>query len=333
MRSSRCRPRAAIGATARHAGLPGWPGRAAQPVGLVHHEEVDTGLRRAGRELRPRDERLQGDHGAPVDVEGVEVGAVVPRDVGQPGLVEQHEDLVVLPPQLAEPLHRQRLGRDHQAPLRPSRPDESAQDEAGLDRLAEPHLVGQQPAHGVGGGRALGGVELVGEEPDPPAEEGAEALGLSQRSEVQPVEPQGQVLDGVDVPGGQALHEVGPRVGRPGVVGRERHEGRSSLARRSVHAAGGELHQDRPALHGHARAPARAPGCGGASGGLRPSTFVHCCHSEEPCRARRRGIRRAAGGSLGKDLSFRGASSCQATRNPPSRRRIPRDPSSRNPSG
>ena len=190
-------------------------GRAAQPVGLVHHEEVDAGLRRAGRELRPRDERLQGDHGAPVDVEGVEVGAVVPRHVGEPGLVEQHEDLVVLPPQLAQPLHGQRLGRDHQAPLRASGADESAQDEAGLDRLAEPHLVGQQPAHGKGGGRALGGVELVGEQADPPAEEGAEALGLAQRGEVQSVEAQGQVLDGVDVPGGQAFHEVGPRVARP----------------------------------------------------------------------------------------------------------------------
>ena len=220
-------------------------------MGLVHHEEVDAGLRRAGRELRPRDERLQGDHGAPVDVEGVEVGAVVPRDVGQPGLVEQHEDLVVLPPQLAEPLHRQRLGRDHQAPLRPSRPDESAQDEAGLDRLAEPHLVGQQPAHGVGGGGALGGVELVGEEADPPAEEGAEALGLAQRGEVQPVEAQGQVFDGVDVSGGQALDEVGARVGRPDVVGREPHEGRCVAGQAQGDGAGGELHHDRPALHGH----------------------------------------------------------------------------------
>ena len=128
-------------------------GRAAQAVGLVHHEEVDAGLGRAGRQLRPRDQRLQGDHGAPVDVERVEVGAVVPRDVGEPRLVEQHEDLVVLPPQLAQPLHGQRLGRDHQAPLRASRPEEAAQDEAGLDRLAQADLVGQEPAHGVGGGR------------------------------------------------------------------------------------------------------------------------------------------------------------------------------------
>ena len=90
-------------------------GRAAQAVGLVHHEEVDAGLGGAGRQLRPRDQCLQGDHGAPVDVERVEVGTVVPRDVGEPRLVEQHEDLVVLPPQLAQPLHGQGLGRDHQA--------------------------------------------------------------------------------------------------------------------------------------------------------------------------------------------------------------------------
>ena len=223
-------------------------GRAAQPVGLVHHEEVDAGLRRAGGELRPRDERLEGDHGAPVDVEGVEVGAVVPRHVGEPRLVEQHEDLVVLPPQLAEPLDGQRLGRDHQAPLRASRPDEAAQDEAGLDRLAEADLVGQEPAHGVGGGRALGRVELVGEEADAAAEEGAEALGLAQRGEVQARRGagrgprRGRRRPWPAAPRGRPAASVGP--GSSGARGTR--AGASPARRRVTPPAGNSTTTDRP---------------------------------------------------------------------------------------
>ena len=106
------------------------------------------------------------------------------------------------------------------------RADEAVQDQAGLDRLAEADLVGEQPAHGVGGGRALGHVELVGEEPDAPAEERAEAVGLAQRGEVQRVEAEGEVLDGVDVPAARRSTRSDRGVGRPGVVGGERHEGR-----------------------------------------------------------------------------------------------------------
>ncbi len=229
----------------------GVPGRAPQAVGLVHDEEVDAGLGRAGRELGPGDERLQGHDGASVNVERVEVGAVVPRDVGEPRLVEQDEHLVVLPPQLAEPLDGQGLGCDDQAPLGLPGPDEAAQDQAGLDRLAEPDLVGQQPAHGKGGGRALGRVELVGEEADPPAEEGAQPVGLPQGSEVERVEPQGEVLDGIDVSRGQPRHEVRAQVGRPLVAGCEPHEGRRVAGQAQRHRGGRELHPHRSALHGH----------------------------------------------------------------------------------
>ena len=248
VRRRRCRPRAAIGADRAPGGASRVPGRAAQPVGLVHHEEVDARLHRAGGELGPRDERLEGDHRAPVDVEGVEVGAVVPDHVGEPRVVEQHEDLVVLPPELAEPLDGERLGGDHEAPLRAPRPDEAAQDEAGLDRLPEADLVGQEPAHGVRGGGALGRVKLVGEQPDAAAEEGAEARGLAQRGEVQGVEAEGEVLDRVDLARGEPLHEVGPGVERAGVARGERQEGRPVGGEAQRLSRGGELHDERPAV-------------------------------------------------------------------------------------
>ena len=110
-------------------------------------------------------------------------------------------------------------GRDHQAALGPPRAQEAAQHQAGLDRLAESHLVGEQPAHRVRGGRPLGGVELVREEPDPAAQERAEALRLAALREVQRVEPQRQVLDRVEVERGEPKREIGVRVLRPALVG------------------------------------------------------------------------------------------------------------------
>ena len=83
-------------------------------------------------------------------VERVEVRAEVARHVGEPLVVEQHEDLVVLAPQLAEPLDRQGVGRDDEAALGAAGPDQAIQDQARLDGLAEAHLVGEQPPHRIG---------------------------------------------------------------------------------------------------------------------------------------------------------------------------------------
>ena len=57
---------------------------------------------------RPLDQRLERDHRAAMQLERIEAGAEVARDVGEASVVEQREDLVILAPQLAEPLHGQR---------------------------------------------------------------------------------------------------------------------------------------------------------------------------------------------------------------------------------
>ena len=272
----------------------------AQAVGLVDDQQVDPGHDGLLRQAWVRDQRLERDHGAPVDVERVEAGTVIARHVGEPGVVEQHEDLVVLAPELAQPLDGQRLGSDHEAALGAAGPQQAAQDQAGLDRLAEADLVGEQPAHGVAGRRALGRVQLVWEEADAPAEERAEAAGLAQLEQVQRVEAGREVLDRIDVAEGEPLDEVARRVDRPELVGCDlapvgepdpsafersvdpglfaRRGDPDPAAGRQIEAlqrglVGGEaqhgrgtreLDDDRSPLDRGRRAPARARGCGGA---------------------------------------------------------------------
>ena len=180
-------------------------GRAPQVVRLVDHQQVDPGGGRLLGEAAAGNEGLQADDGAAVDLERVEVRPVVGRHVVQPLRVEQDEDLVVLPPQLAEPLQGQRLGDHHQRAVGAAGVEEAVHDQAGLDRLAEADLVGQQPAHRVAVAGALGGVELVGEELDAAAQERAEPSGLADPQEPEAVEPVDEVLEGIDLAAGQPL--------------------------------------------------------------------------------------------------------------------------------
>ena len=133
------------------AGVARVAGRPPEPLRLVHDQEIDPALDRLVGQLRPLDQHLQRDDGAAMHVERVEVGAEVARHVGEALRVEQREDLVVLPPELAQPLDGQRLRRDDEAALDSSGVHEAIQDQAGLDGLAEADLVGEQPAHGIAG--------------------------------------------------------------------------------------------------------------------------------------------------------------------------------------
>ena len=121
---------------------------------------------------------------------------------------------MILAPQLAEPLHGERGGRHHQAALDAAGVDQAVEDEARLDRLAEPHLVGQQPAHRVAGRGALGGVELVREEPHAAAEERAQAAGFADAPQAQDVEAVLEVARLVDVAVREALEQLALERGR-----------------------------------------------------------------------------------------------------------------------
>ena len=183
------------------------PGRTPQPLRLVDDEQVDAGRHRLRGQLRPLDQRLERDHRAAMDVERVEAGAEVARDVGQARRIEQREHLVILAPQLAQPLHRQRLGRDDQAALDLLRVQQPVHDQRGFDGLAQADFVGEQPPHRHPRGRAFGDVQLMREQPDAPAEERSEAARLTRREQVQDVESRQEVFGVVDVARGQPLEQ------------------------------------------------------------------------------------------------------------------------------
>ena len=123
------------------------------------------------------------------------------------GAIEQREHLVILAPQFAQPLHRQRLRRDHEAALDLLRVQQAIHDERRLDRLAQPDFVGEQPSHREPHGRALGHVQLVREQAHASAEEGAKTVRLACRQQVQDVEARQEVVRFVYLAGSEALDE------------------------------------------------------------------------------------------------------------------------------
>ena len=263
-RSSRrtWRPRAAMGATARQAGSPVCPGRrrslcASSTTRRSMPAATACSVSR-GRATRAS----SGHHRAPMDVEGIEVRAEVAGHVAEPLLVEKGEDLVVLAPQLAEPLHGQRVGSHDETALDATGAHEAIQDQAGLDGLAHSDLVGEQPAHRVLARGALGHVELVRVEANAASEEGAEARGLTKLEEPQGLQAIGELGRRVDVAPRQPLEEAafevdGPQVGARQLAAVDQPD--PSVWKRLGHhglVAGGR----RPARVGPVRAPpARGP--------------------------------------------------------------------------
>ncbi len=193
--------------------------RTPQTLGLVNDEQVDARGYCLSGQFRPFNQRLEADHRAAVRVEWVEAGAEVARDVGQARRIEEREHLMVLAPQLAQPLHRQRLGHDDQAALDRLRVQQPVHDERGLDGLAQPHLVGEEPPHGHPRRRALRDVQLMREQPDAPAEKRAQAARLPRREQVQDIESRQKVFGVVDFTCRQPFEQrpVAPvRIGRLG---------------------------------------------------------------------------------------------------------------------
>ncbi len=127
-------------------------------------------------------------------VERIEVATEVARDIGEPRSVEQRERLVILPPELAEPLNRQRLGGDDEAALDFAGMHEPIEDEGGLDGLSESHFIGEQPAHRLYRGRALGDIELMRKQPDASSKKRAQPIGLAKREELQDIQPRQKIF-------------------------------------------------------------------------------------------------------------------------------------------
>ena len=151
-------------------------------------------------------------------VERIEVRAEIPYHVGKPRRVEQRELLVILPPQLSQPLHGQRVGRDDETAFDLPGMHQPVEDERRFDGLAEPDFVGEEPAHRIAGGRAFRDMELVGEEPDAPAEKRSKTVGIAYFEEVQEVQPVQKILDVVEIAEREAFDERPFKIERPEFV-------------------------------------------------------------------------------------------------------------------
>ena len=187
--------------------LPRVPGRPPQPVGLVHHEQVDARSHCLTGEFRPCDQRLERNYCTAVSVKRVEPGAEVARNIREACRIQQRKDLVILAPQLAQPLHRQRLGCDHHAPVDRLRVQQPIHDQRGFDGFAEADFVGEQPSYREARGCTLGDVQLMREQSDAAAQEGPETTCLTGCQQVQDIDPGQEVLGLVDIARGQPLNQ------------------------------------------------------------------------------------------------------------------------------
>ncbi len=227
----------------------------AEPLGFVDDEQIDVRGDRLLGQVRPLDQRLERNHRAAMHVERVEALTEVARHVGEARCVEQREHLVVLAPQLAEPLHGQRIGRDHQAALDPLRVQQAVHDQRRFDGLAQPDLVGQQPPHRQPCSGAFGDVELMWEQPHASAEHRSEAISFfarqspgesgARRHQLQGIEPRQEGVGRVDVARGQACDQgTVARGGRR----RCRHEGVAVGSQTQRRAAVGKVDDEYPAV-------------------------------------------------------------------------------------
>ena len=190
-------------------------GRAAESLCFVHHQQVDAGSHGLGGQLRALRQHFQCDHRAAMHVEGVEVGTEIARHVGEALRIEQREDLVILAPELAQPLHGQDVGRDDETAIDLPGVHEPIQDERGLDGFSESHFVSQQPAHRVARARAFRDVELMRKEADASAEERTQAVSFAKRPEVQDVEAGDEILDLVQIVQRESLEQRAFELHRP----------------------------------------------------------------------------------------------------------------------
>ncbi len=192
-------------------------------MGLVDDDEIGSGGQREIARARIGHQILEREDGARMLGEGVVVVAAILEHIVPPGRgarprarrqqlpIEEDEDLVKLPIELAQPLHGQRGGRDDHDPLRTAGAPEPVQDHAGFDRLPEPDLIGEKPAHRVGRHRHRGHVQLMGEDADPPAEERSRSLAVPEAHELSGGDPRLEIGEPLALAAKQALGEIRAR--------------------------------------------------------------------------------------------------------------------------
>ena len=196
--------------------------RPPQSLRFVDDEQIDSRFHGLIAQLRTIDQHIDRNNYTAMHVEWIEVGTKVACDVGEARGVEQGEHLVVLSPELAQPLHRQSLWHDNEAAIDRPRVHEPVQNQRGLDGFAEADFVGEQPAHRIARARALGDVQLVREEANASAEERAQAIGFAKRQEMQDVQTDQEILEVIDIAQREPLEKRAFEFERPQRMSRGR---------------------------------------------------------------------------------------------------------------
>ena len=215
-------------------------------VGLVDDDEVPVLRRRGARHARVGGEEFVGEDGEA----GLGEGRLGAAGLGDAVPAEQAEEGVELVEELRHPLEGEVLGHDHQHALGEAQLAQAGEDEAGLDGLAETHLVGEDEARGAVGEDAAGGAHLVREDVDAGGEERAQAVGAAQGLEPGHPGAQREGRGGAGVAGGEPVEEAAGGAIERGVVGDE-HERPVTAGDDRHPLAAGEAHGEPASVVAH----------------------------------------------------------------------------------
>lgn len=151
-----------------------------------------------------------GDDEAGTGGPGIDPEAAQAAHFGEPVAVDDRERKAEFGFQFVLPLHRHgRWGGDHRE-VNPPTQQQLAQDQPGLDRLAEAHIVGDEQIHARQAERLAQRQELVGIEADATAERRLEQVAVGRGGRVPLERPQiGREGGGIV---GPVLGESGPDV-------------------------------------------------------------------------------------------------------------------------
>jgi hypothetical protein len=133
---------------------------------------------------------------------------------------------------------------------------EPSEDQARFDRLAEAHLVRQQPTHRIHPRRALGDIQLVWKQSHPTAKKGAESVSFTLGQQMEHFEPQQKVLRVVCIAARESREQLAFVAHRPRQVFRLDAFERLRRGRQAQPLAGWKLDDDRAPLDGRYTADA-----------------------------------------------------------------------------
>lgn len=174
-------------------------------VRLVDDDEVPLALQAEGGEVRVLGDHVDGGDDALIRLEWPQARHVR-FGVVDALVVEQHQELVGLAVDLAQPLDGQRLGREDEHAAGATFVAQAGVDERGFDRLAETDFVGEQHAHRITLDGAAGNVDLVGQPGDPRPQHGGAARTLAELRELEALDAGADDLGVRERERRQALH-------------------------------------------------------------------------------------------------------------------------------